>query len=237
MASSESDLREIFEWRANAAGTRAKMGDQGPLDQLLTEVNDDGEDWASLYFALSAAERDQEAWRAADKAYELEPRNLQVLAAAENAALSRGQVDNAIRYAREALEYHPYRHLGDERLAALYARLGQVEEALPHSERAVGLAPFCHIAQSARAVTLFMAGDFGAASRHARRSLGIEPPEETDEDNDALMIERAVAGDVDGLERCIAERKKSEPLDNFPIFYRRLREVASKQNKPMTHSR
>ncbi|MCG8418227.1 MAG: tetratricopeptide repeat protein [Proteobacteria bacterium] len=237
VASSESDLREIFEWRANAAGTRAKMGDQGPLDQLLTEVNDDGEDWASLYFALSAAERDQEAWRAADKAYELEPRNLQVLAAAENAALSRGQVDNAIRYAREALEYHPYRHLGDERLAALYARLGQVEEALPHSERAVGLAPFCHIAQSARAVTLFMAGDFGAASRHARRSLGIEPPEETDEDNDALMIERAVAGDVDGLERCIAERKKSEPLDNFPIFYRRLREVASKQNKPMTHSR
>jgi tetratricopeptide (TPR) repeat protein len=218
-------------WQINAAAMRLKLGDASPLDDLTEQAADSAEAWAHIswaYWGVTGYRAKQDA--AAERAYEIAPEARDTLIAMGELALRRGDVDAAFGYATQLLELYPYEHQGPERLAILYGKSLQVEPALQYSERAVDAAPFCHHAQDCRAIALFVAGQREFSLMHAERSLGIEPQEKDDDANDALMIKRALSGDVAGVERCLASFDQPESL--FADYHDLLLEIARRTRPP-----
>jgi len=218
VAASERDDTRRIEWRIHAARSLAEQGDETMLEQLPDELGESGESWARLADAYRALRRYPQANDAARRAYELDPRNLEVLGAMEEASVRLGDLDGALECARTMLELFPYEHHGSERLAALLAKSLDVEPALDHSHRAVAVAPYCHNAHWARALALFVAGDDEGALRHSERSIAIQPPVEDDPPEDCVMMQRALAGDVDGVARCLAALAVREPESLFAEY-------------------
>jgi len=228
VAAEQTDDDERLEWRSHAAGRLALAGDFEMLDAIGPEIENSAAAQASISWEYAELERYDDADRCAARAFELEPGNLQVLAAAQEASLRQGNFEQAMGHANRALELFPYQHVGNERLALLYAKRFDVDAALENSLRAIDLAPFCHISLNSRAVSLAVAGDLENALTYASRSLGLEPATEDNEDNDALMIVRAVNGDADGLKKCIEEHRTAYPSELFGKYHDYLLEIAQR---------
>ena len=209
---------ERLSWRVRAAENLAQAGDTRLLDGIEAELGQDADAWAALSFCYDVLDRFADADRAARVAAECDPRAIHVLSALEEAALRRGDLDGAFAVAQSTLEFHPYEHVGDERLGLLCAKTGRFEEGLAHSLRAVDIAPFCHIAQQSRAVALLMAGELEEAVRHATRSVQLRRSPHADEASDGLMIQRALQGDLAGLQRCLARWQLKHPETLFAEY-------------------
>lgn len=226
LAEAERDPERCIEWRIHAARALAEQGDDTMLKEIVEEVGDSGVSWARLADTYRALKRYEEASAAAHRAYELDSTNIEVIGAMEDASVRRGDLEGAFSYARQLLELYPHEHHGSERLAALLAKSLDIEPALEHSRRAVEVAPYCHNAHWSRSLALFVDGQLDGALAHAQRSVALQPPVEDDPPEDCVIIQRALAGDVDGVERCLAELSLQEPDDIFADFKKRLREVA-----------
>jgi tetratricopeptide (TPR) repeat protein len=220
------DERERKEWRILAAGQRAKLGDEAPLRERRAEAGDDPQLWAQLSWAYADLKRFDEANAAAKRAYELDPKERHALTVMEETHVRLCQPEQALSCARQLCDLYPYEHQGPERLGILLAKLLNPEEALRFSLQAVDAAPFCHISHRSRALALFVAGRLEEAERHAVQSLALDEPDEEDAANDALMVLRALRGDVGGLERCLRNLEREEPPEVFDRFKAHLLEVA-----------
>ena len=218
--------RERLEWEILAAGQRAKLGDDGPLERVRERVGQDARLWAHLAWAYADLKRFDRAREAALQARALDPDDRDVLTVMEETHVRLDQPEEALACARRLAELHPFEHQGPERLGILLAKLFETEEALGQSLRAVDAAPFCHIAQRSRALALFVAGRFDEAERHARQSLALDEPDEEDPANEALMVLRALEGDAAGLQRCLDTLGREEPPRVFARFKAHLVEVA-----------
>jgi tetratricopeptide (TPR) repeat protein len=222
------DEADALEWRIHEAGQRAQLGDRSLIDDVVKQAGDDAEVWAQLSWMYGGLERYGDADDAAMRAFELDGESNSAITAMLEAHVRHGDIDAAVRCAERLLALHPYAHQGPERLGELHAKLLRVDDALRFSERAVDAAPFCHVSQDSRALALFVAGRYEEARRHAERSLGLCPPDEPDEGNDALMIVRAIRGDLDGVRRCLAGLAEAEPESVFAEYKRLLLKVASR---------
>ncbi|MBX3247144.1 MAG: tetratricopeptide repeat protein [Myxococcales bacterium] len=226
-AESEDDPRERLEWRINAAGGLARIGQPTLLEELATELGPDAGAWANLSWAYAKASRYGEANAAAERAYQLDPRNREALTAMGEVHVRRGDVDAAIAVAQTLLDLHPYEHQGAERLGILHGMRFDVGPALDFSLRAIDAAPFCHISQRSRAVALVAAGDLDGALRHAERAVGLEAPD-PDDPGDDEAIRLALTGDATGLEACFTAQARHGHADAFPEWRARLRELATR---------
>lgn len=220
------DDSERFIWQLNAAEARAELGDFGPIEALAADMPDDTAAWAHLAFAWDALHREALADQAAQRAMALDPENREALMAMEEAAVRQGDIDGAFACAEALLTLHPFEHQGPERLGILHAKSGAIDEALHFSALAVDAAPYCHISHRSRAVACFMAEDFDAARAHADQALLLNPLTEPDPDDDSLMILRALDGDLDGLERCLAHGVQVDGAEFWALYNHHLRTVA-----------
>lgn len=221
------DEGERLLWQIYAAAMQLKQGKATALAELEASAGENVDAWANIAWAYEAADRFADADRAAARAFALDPRSKDALLVAEERALRQGQVEEAFTHARALQQLYPYEHQGPERLALLHGKRLEVEPALELAARAVDAAPFCHVAQVCQAVALLVAGEEAASRRHAERALAIEPPEELDEPNDALLVVRALDGDVAGLERCLKRLEVKEPPTVFPDYRALLRRIAA----------
>ena len=229
VAKDKTDHNEKLEWRTHAAGRLALAGDTSMIDAIEDELGECGVAWASLSWEYAWLERYADANKAAQRGFELAPKDVQVLCAIQAAELRQGNLEAAMSFAARALELHPYQHIGNERLALLLAKQFATEEALKHSTRSVDLAPFCHISMDSHAVSLLVAGQLEAAQMYAQRSLALDPPVSDHEDNDSLMITYALAGDTDKLSRCLAEHTKEYPPTLFARYHEHLQHIAGER--------
>ncbi len=227
VASEKSDPVELLEWRTNAAGRFALAGETKMIDTIEDELGEVATAWASLSWEYAWLERFADANRVADRGFELRPDDIDVLCAVQAAELRRGNLPLAVTHAARALEVNPYRHVGNERLALLYAKQFMLDEALENSTRSVDLAPFCHVSLDSHACALLVRGEHEAAKMFAERSLSIDPAAEEDEDSDALMIVYALTGEREKLERCLEKSAKQFPAAMFRRYHDHLRELAS----------
>lgn len=228
VAASEDQPARRLEWEIHAAKERAELGDDALLESVRARV-DSAEGWANLAYAYEGLRRFDAADEAADRAFAMDPHDREALSAMQEAWVRRGDLERSIECATRLSELYPYEHQGPERLGALLGKSFELEPALELSERAVTSAPFCHNAHWSRAVTLFAAGDLVGAETHARRALALDEPLEADPGNDCVMILRALAGDAEGLDRCLARLEASEPVSIFADFKARLRDVARRR--------
>ena len=236
VAEGKSDPNEILEWRTNAAGRFAKAGNTQMIDTIESELGDVATAWASLSWEYAWLERYDDANRVADHGYQLQPDDVDVLCAVQDAELRRGNIDKAMKHASRALELNPYRHTGNERLAILLAKQFKVEEALKNSARSVDLAPFCHISLNSHALALLVSGDLEGARLYAGRSLALDPVTEDDEDNDALMILYALDGKTEKLEGCLKKHHQRHPVELFERYNQHLMQLSQQRtgsNEPV----
>jgi tetratricopeptide (TPR) repeat protein len=224
LAQNATSQAGALEARIHAAGCRAVLGRPAELEALTQQIGDNGPAWALVYFAWVDAKRFDRAAEAAARAHALAPFDLQALSAWEGHCLRLGDKAGALGAAQSALEHHPYQHLGNERLAQLYARELNAEAALAHSRRAVMLAPYCHIAQTAHALALFAADDFERARAHAERAVAIEALE-PGRWSEALSLLHALRGEHEALEQQLEARAREEPRWPFPELDAKLRAV------------
>jgi len=223
------DERERMEWRILGAGQRAKRGKEAPLRELLEDVGDDPQLWAQLSWAYADLKRFEAANEAAARAYAIDPEDRHALTVMGETHVRLCRPERALECARRLCDLHPYEHQGPERLGILLAKLLQPEEALRFSHQAVDAAPFCHISHRSRALALFVADQLEEAERHAAQSLALDEPDEEDAANDALMVLRALRGDVRGVERCLRSLEREEPPEVFSRFKAHLVEVARRR--------
>ena len=214
-------------WRIKAAGKRAHLGHEEPLQQVREQAGQQARAWAELSWVYEDLKRYDDSNAAARRAHELDPDDNEALTAMETAHLRQSDTEAALACARRLNELYPYEHQGPERLGILLAKMFQTDEALEQSLRALDAAPFCHISQRSRAVALFADGQLEQAAQHARQSLALDEPEEQDEGDDALMILRAVSGDLAGLQRCLATLGQQEPPEVFERYKEYLVKVAT----------
>ncbi len=220
------DPEEALLWRIKGAGKRAHGGDEAGLLQVRQEAGEGAAAWAELSWVYEDLKRYDEASDAARRAHQLDPEDKDALTAMEGAHVRANQLDDALRCARQLAELYPYEHQGPERLGILLAKTGSTDEALEQSLRALDAAPFCHISHRSRAVALFCAGEHEQAEQHARRAVMLDEPDEEDAGDDSLMVVRAVTGDADGVERCLATLARQEPPEAFADYKATLLEVA-----------
>ena len=223
------DPEEVQLWRIKAAGKRAHGGDDALLLQVRQEAGERPAAWAELSWAYEDLRRYDEANEAARRAYELDPADKDALTAMEEAHVRANELDDALQCAVRLNEEYPHEHQGPERLGILLGKMGHTDEALEYSLRAIDAAPFCHISHRSRAVALFCAGEDEEAEQHARRSLLLDEPDEEDAGDDALMVLRAVTGDVEGVKRCLAKLQQQEPPEVFAEYKGLLVSVAQER--------
>jgi tetratricopeptide (TPR) repeat protein len=217
---------EKLQWKIYEAGQRAHLGDDRLLEQLRLQLGDDGGAWADLAWEYTHLRQFEKANSAAQRAFALEPTARSALSAMAETFVRLNQPHEAIACAERLLSLYPYEHLGAVLLGILLAKMRRPQEALLHSAHAVATAPFCHEAHCSRALALFIDGQFDAAVPHVEKSLALEPPLEEDAPREALLVQRALTGDVEGLARCLARLGQQEPPEIFFGFKQYLMEIA-----------
>jgi tetratricopeptide (TPR) repeat protein len=227
----EDEVEDRLEWTINAAECHAHLGDFSPLEQATTRVTEaeSAAGWAQLAFAWDTLKRPQRADEAARMAIALDPHHIKALTAMEESALRQGDLEAALAWAQRMLDEHSYEHQGPERLGLLYAKMGDAERARHFAAIALDAAPYCHIAHRSAAVAALTAGAYDQARLHAEQALNIERPTEDDAGDDSLMILRALDGDTEGLERCIATLEHHHRTQALTDYLAHLRRVALAQ--------
>jgi tetratricopeptide (TPR) repeat protein len=210
-------------WRIRAAGCLARSGRPELLDELLRAKHADAMAWVELSHALRSAGRVKAALDAAERARTIDPGHRDVLRALEEAHQRAGSPERALRVARRLLELYPFEHHGAERVGATLARLGRIDEALEHTAAALDAGPYSEGVHGARAIACFMAGRLDEARQHAEQREAMLPSRR--DDRASLMILRALEGDLEAVERGLAIKVRTR-IDVYPMFERRLREVA-----------
>jgi tetratricopeptide (TPR) repeat protein len=234
LAKRADDEEEWFEWLTHEATSLARLGDRKPLDELRRRAGKRAERLALLSHFYDELEIDDVAIELGNRAFALQPNSPEVLTAYLEAKLLEGDSDAALAAARTLSQRSPYQHQGPERVGMICAQRFERDEALAASERAVKMAPYCNLSHASRSLALFVNEQWDGALAHARQALALNQmdPAKDANDSDVMMI-RALAGDVVGLERCFALMKGANP---YPAFDRFLREVATSRRPSVTKS-
>ena len=223
-ALASGDASEARIWRVRIAGLRAEQGDMAALEALAHDgLDDDPAAWVELADAYRSVHAYDAASAAVDRALQLDDHCAAALVTLFGLALEAGDLE-ALHRASVAIGIaKPLWHQGPEHLARTLARRGD-PAAVPHAQRAAGVAPYCHNAWLALADAQLVAGDLAAARSALARVQQIDPAEPGD---DTTVMQAALDGTLDDLERALAARYKHLPALPFPVFVEKLRAAAA----------
>ncbi|MDQ3338689.1 MAG: hypothetical protein M4D80_26285 [Myxococcota bacterium] len=222
-ARERGDEHEARIWRVRIAGLRADLGDIAALEALAHDgLDDDPLAWVQLADSYRSVHAYDAASAAVDRALELDEHCAAAFITLFGLALEAGDLDALDRASRAIAEAKPLWHQGPEHLGRTLARRCD-PAAVAHAERGAAIAPWCHNAWLAVGEAQLVAGDLDAARAALVRVQEIDPAEPGD---DTSILQAALEGKPDELERALAERYKHLASLPFPAFVEKLRATA-----------